>query len=129
MELPVSNSLRMMERSMDFLWTKQSAILDNISNAETPGYKTKYVTFEEALRNRLQSASGERKPVAAMREAMDQTSPTVHQAVGESTKMDENGVNVTEQSVELVRNAYQLQYAMMSINSDLSTLRTAIRGQ
>ena len=56
MDMLTSNSLLMMERSMDFLWTKQTAILDNLSNVETPNYKTKYVTFEETLRSRLQSA-------------------------------------------------------------------------
>lgn len=45
-----------------------------------------------------------------------------------STRMDENGVNVTEQSAEMIRNAYQLQYVMSAMNSDLSTLRTAIQG-
>lgn len=124
-----NNSLCMLEKSMDFLWTKQGAILDNISNAETPGYKTKYVTFEEALRGRLETASEERKPVSAMREAMSHAAASVHEAADESARMDGNGVNVTEQSVELVRNAYQLQYTMTAISSDLAMLRTAIRGQ
>ena len=56
MDALTSNSLLMMERSMDFLWTKQTAILDNLANVETPNYKTKYVTFEETLRSRLQAA-------------------------------------------------------------------------
>jgi len=43
-----NNSLRMMERSIEFLWVKQNALLDNISNVETPNYKTKLVTFEES---------------------------------------------------------------------------------
>ena len=45
-----------------------------------------------------------------------------------STRMDDNGVNVTEQSVEMIRNAYQLQYVMKSINSDLTVLKAAIQG-
>ena len=52
MELLSSNSFLMMEKSMDFLWAKQAAILDNISNAETPNYKPKVVTFEEILREK-----------------------------------------------------------------------------
>ena len=43
--------------------------------------------------------------------------------------MDENGVNVTEQSTELVRNAYQLQYVFSALSTDLAVLRTAARGQ
>ena len=53
MDFITSNSQRMMESSMRFLWSKQTAILDNISNAETPGYKTKYVTFEESFKRSL----------------------------------------------------------------------------
>ena len=59
MELLSSNSFLMMEKSMDYLWAKQAAILDNISNAETPNYKPKVVTFEETLREKLQQELGE----------------------------------------------------------------------
>ena len=34
-----------------------------------------------------------------------------------------------EQSAEMIRNAYQLQYTMSAINNDLERLRTAVRGQ
>jgi flagellar basal-body rod protein FlgB len=123
-----SNSNLMMEQSMRFLWSKQNAILDNLSNAETPGYKTKYVTFEETLRSRLLSASTSHKATAAFQNVLSNSKPIVHQSTSESTRMDENGVNVTEQAVELSRNAYQLQYAMNSISTDFSILSTAIRG-
>ena len=46
----------------------------------------------------------------------------------EITRRDDNGVNLTEQMTELVRNSYQMQYVYQSINSDLSVLRTAIGG-
>ncbi|WP_312939015.1 flagellar biosynthesis protein FlgB [Oscillibacter sp.] len=129
MDYVTSNSELMMERSMRFLWTKQTAILDNISNAETPGYKTKYVTFEESLKRSLKSASGASAPAAAFRSVLDNARPAVRTASSESTRMDENGVNMTEQGVELARNTYQLRYAMNSINSNLNILRTAIKGQ
>lgn len=128
MDFITGNSELMMERSMQFLWSKQNAILDNISNAETPGYKAKYVTFEESLKNSLQSASGSSSPATAFREALENVYPTVHTADSESTRMDENGVNLTEQGVELARNTYQVRYAMNSIDSNLNILRTAIKG-
>ena len=49
-----SNSMILMEKSMNYLWTKQAAISDNIANAETPGYKAKLVTFEDNLREKLE---------------------------------------------------------------------------
>lgn len=126
-----SNSLLMLERAMDFQWTKFNAISDNIVNAETPGYKAKYVTFEEALeasiRRSLRSTAGGR--VSTVRSALASARPVVHVAENESMRMDDNGVNVAEQETELVRNTYQMQYTMDAINSNLSLLRTLIRGQ
>ena len=128
MGLLESNSALRLQRSMNFLWTKQSCILDNIANAETPNYKTKYATFEESLDNAIRQAAGEKQGKnAAFREAIEDSQLEVHQAQ-ESTRMDDNGVNITEQAVELARNGYQLQYVMDSISSDFSILRTAIRG-
>lgn len=128
MGLLESNTALMLQRSMNFLWTKQSCILDNIANAETPNYKTKYATFEESLDNAIRQAAGEKQGKnAAFREAIEDSQLEVHQAQ-ESTRMDDNGINITEQAVELARNGYQLQYVMDSISSDFSILRTAIRG-
>ncbi len=128
MGLLESNTALMLQRSMNFLWTKQSCILDNIANAETPNYKTKYATFEESLDNAIRQAAEEKQGKnAAFREAIEDSQLEVHQAQ-ESTRMDDNGINITEQAVELARNGYQLQYVMDSISSDFSILRTAIRG-
>ena len=120
-----SNSLLLMQRSMNYLWTKQAAISDNITNAETPGYKAKIVSFEEDLREKLEEARRSGRPRANMRSVLENACPNVITAE-ESTRLDGNGVNTTEQMVELVRNAYQLQYVMNAISTDLNTLRTAI---
>ena len=128
MDLFTSNSFLMMEKSMGFLWTKQAAILDNIANAETPNYKAKVVTFEESLKDKLERAKSSATPRAAVREVLETTEFSVTEQM-ESTRMDDNGVNVTEQSAEMIRNAYQLQYVMNAISSDLNTLRTAVKGQ
>lgn len=127
MELLSSNSFLMMEKSMDYLWAKQAAILDNISSAETPNYKPKVVTFEETLREKLQRAQEKDRPRKETRAAIRSAEFTVKEKPV-STRMDDNGVNVTEQSVEMIRNAYQLQYVMKSINSDLTVLKAAIQG-
>ncbi len=127
MDFLSSNAALMLQRSMGFLWTKQSCILDNISNAETPGYQTKYATFEESLRQAIQSASGQGGSTKEIRSAIENTPVQTHEAE-ESTRLDGNGVNITEQMVELARNGYQMQYVMDAISSDFSLLRTAIKG-
>ena len=129
MRFMTSNSGLMMEKSMDYLWTKQAAILDNIANAETPNYKPKVVTFEEDLRARLEAAHTSNRTAVRreIREALEVSMPSVEEQQ-EVTRMDDNGVNVTEQSTEMIRNAYQLQYVMNAINSELNALGAAIRG-
>lgn len=128
MDFLSSNSFLMLEKSMGFLWTKQAAILDNIANAETPNYKPKIVTFEETLRTRLEQARTGAKPKGSVRRALETAEVDVTERQ-DATRMDENGVNVTEQSTEMIRNAYQLRYVYNAINSDLNLLRMAVRGQ
>ena len=86
------------------------------------------VTFEENLRAKLESALGSKTPRRQVRGILEQAKFDVVDA-DEVTRMDDNGVNATEQMVELVRNSYQIQYVMDAISRDLSTLRSVVRGQ
>ena len=128
MSFMITNSNLLMQRSIEYLWTNQSCILNNIANIETPGYKNQYVTFEDSLEKAIQNAAQKSKCTSSsFRQAIEDSAVEVHQA-DESARMDDNGVNITEQAVELARNGYQLQYVMDAISSDFSLLRTAIRG-
>lgn len=131
MDLLASNSELLLEKSMGFLWTKQAAILDNIANAETPNYKAKVVTFEEAIRNQLeQTLTKDLKPGRYTRKVLERAETAVNVfEPQEVTRTDDNGVSVTDQMVELARNAYQTQYVMQCISNNLALLRTAVRGQ
>ncbi len=120
-----SNSMRMLEKSVDYLWAKQAAHLDNIANAETPGYKVKTVTFEKHFDRKLREAERQGHTRAKTREAIEASRWDVDED-DEVTRMDENGVNVLEQSLEAVRTAYQMQYTLQAINNDFTTLGHAI---
>ena len=128
------NSMLMLERAAQFQWTKIGAISDNVTNGDTPNYKAKYVTFEEALRSSiLQAARGQtaggQSSLGAIRSAISASSPVVHTADPESARMDDNGVSIVEQQVELTRTGYQMQHIYRAISSDMSRLLMAIRGQ
>ena len=141
MDFLTSNSQLLLEKSMGYLWTKQAAILDNIANAETPKYKAKVVTFEDSLRIKLEQQlaagrtarsgdkSGSRQTfLSSVRQTIEDAEPYVFEAQ-EQTRMDDNGVNTTDQMVELIRNAYQQQYVYQAISKHYSILRLAVRGQ
>jgi len=129
MDFLSSNSQVLMEKSLDFLWAKQAAILDNIANAETPEYKAKVVTFEESIRTQLeQAASRPQGAGKAVREVLEDSGFSVFEAQ-EQTRMDDNGINTTDQMVEMIRNAYQQQYVYQAINKHYALLRMAVKGQ
>lgn len=125
-----SNSMIMLQQAMGFQWAKQRAISDNIVNAETPNYKVKYVTFEEALRENIRAVAQDRNAApGAMRQTLEAAEPRVRAADDEVARMDDNGVNVAEQHIELVRSAYQTQHLYRAFSSDMSRMLMAIRGQ
>ena len=129
MDFLSSNSQLLLEKSMGFLWTKQAAILDNIANAETPNYKAKVVTFEETIKDKLEQAAGlPQGSGRAVRDILEDSELTVFEAQ-EQTRMDDNGVNITSEMTEMIRNAYQQQYVYSALNKHFSLLRMAIKGQ
>ena len=134
-DLLSTNSMKLMEKSMEFLWTKQTAHLDNIANAETPGYKVKTVTFEEEFQERLQRALRDQNKSGQLGKLRRQRAERIIEESKwdvwedeEVTRMDQNGVNITEQMTELSRTAFQQQYLFQAMTSDITTLRTAITG-
>ena len=64
----------------------------------------------------------------SIRQTIQAAEPTVFEAQ-EQTRMDDNGVNVTDQMVEMIRNAYQQQYVYQAINKHYAMLSKAVRGQ
>ena len=126
MDFLSSNSFMLLEKSLGFLWTKEAAIADNVANAETPNYKAKTVTFEESLRSKIARAGQSAYPRKAVRSVLETADFAVIEEE-DSTRMDDNGVNVTEQMTEAVRTAYQMRYVMNAITSDISSLQAAIR--
>lgn len=127
MDFLTSNSMLLTERSLDFLWQKQKVTLDNLANVSTPGYKAKYVTFEEHLRSRL-SNMADATNSSIRKEILDEK-VRVHYTTDESTRLDGNNVNADVESMELARSGLQYQFALRSINDDITRLRTVIKGQ
>ncbi len=121
------NGIELTEKMLDFLWGRQNITLNNITNVDTPGYKSRYITFEEELRERLQAASGADRPKAAVSEAINGVRARLHITRDESTRLDGNNVDMDQEQVDLVRSAYEYQYLLSSINNDLKRLQSAAR--
>lgn len=126
MTLWSSNTMLLTEKSLDYLWTKQTVSSNNIVNAETPGFKSSYVTFEEELQQnigRLRSQKGRE-----IRQQINATQYRVHRTDNEMNKMDESNVDIVAENAELAKSGIQYEYAVRAISDDFTRLRTAIKG-
>lgn len=122
------NSMGMMGKSLDYLWAKQEVAAANMANVDTPGYKAKYLSFEETFRKKL-SAAAWTGGKAQVERAIQNASPSLNESAAESARLDGNNVNADVEMVEITRNALQYQYSLNSVNSDITRLRTVIKGQ
>jgi len=122
------NNIDLAVKSMDYLWGKQQITLQNLANVDTPGYKSKYVTFEDEFRTRLKQASMA-KDDEKIADVIADARFTVHDTGDESARLDENNVDADVESVELSRATLQYMYTAQMITSDIARLRTAITGQ
>ena len=122
------NGVALTERVLDYLWGRQEVTLNNIANVDTPGFKSQYVTFEEVMAQMLSEASARSvAPGKAVAEAIDSSRLGIHTTSSESNRLDGNNVDMDQEQVELVRTAYEYQYMLSSINSDISRLKNAAR--
>ena len=122
------NGIALTERVLDYLWGRQQITLNNITNNDTPGFKSQYITFEDELNKKLSEASSaSRTPRRAVSEAIESSRFALHTTRSESTKLDGNNVDMDQEQVELVRTAYEYQYLLSSFNNDISRLKSAVR--
>lgn len=113
---------------MQYLWGKQQITLQNLANVDTPGYKSKYVTFEDEFRSRLKNAALTRDD-EKIADVIKDSKFIVHNTEDESARLDENNVDADVESVELSRATLQYMYTAQTITSDIARLRSVIRGQ
>ncbi len=125
MEDMFGNSFLVLGKSLDYLWKKESITAVNLANVDTPGYKAKYVKFEDLFGEKLRAASGNRK---AVRRAARSARWQVEESETETARMDGNNVVPDTEVSELTRAALQYQYVLNSINSDITRLSTVIKG-
>lgn len=121
-----SVSTSLINKDLDGLWERQQAISDNIANYETPGYKTKSVSFEDQLKNQL-SDSGNTTG-SGLIEKINDVQPATTVAEDETYRADGNGVDLEAQNIELARTQLNYYYSLQEISDSFNRLGTAING-
>lgn len=122
------NGLLLGEKTLDSLWMRQNLTMNNIANVDTPGFKSQYMTFENELAQKIRSALTVKKTsMKNVARGIENMRPSVHTTLNELTRLDENNVDMDQEQVELARTAYEYQFMISSVSSDLSRLRSAAK--
>ena len=112
-----------MDKSLDGLWRRQEVISENIANFETPGYKRKYVSFEDDLKSALESKATVKGETASK---IDATRVSINEDESSTMRFDENGVDLEQENIDMVRTNYQYMYSQRVLSDHFSRLRCAI---
>lgn len=119
-----SVSIGLLSKDLDGLWMRQQAISGNLANWETPGYKSREVSFEDQLQKTISSQSSQKR--SEMLQAIEDTEPqaTVSQAL--SQRMDGNNVDVTQQNAEFTRTQINYMYSLRELSDNFSRISYVI---
>ena len=107
-----TGAIGMMRGSLEGLNIQQQVILHNLANLDTPGYKAKYVSFEDTLKNTEAGRRGSYNLKA-------------HIVTDEVTEIrpDGNNVDSDTQSLALYQNYVQQLALYQKISSQFTNLR------
>ena len=109
------SSLQMLQGYLDVVSHREQQITSNMANVDTPGYHTKDVNFQ-----------------TAMRQVMDEGStfhlePVAQEVIGLPERPDGNNVNIDRESMLLSQTQLQFQLGVQLVKGEFSHLLTAIK--
>ena len=123
-----------MERFMDLAVRRQKLISSNLSNVDTPGYKTVDIDFEQELQSQIADSTGQGISMAVtdsrhlpVSSASQGGLPAQAREVeGLTLRNDLNNVNIDREMSELSTNAMKFSAVSQMIAGKFRTLKAAI---
>ena len=126
------SSVDLLQKGLDATWLRNEVINNNIANADTPGFKSSEVEFEELMNAALNGDGGVNMAVTDERHisktAADVQDVTAKVNVEDTTSsgLDENNVEVESEMVALAKNSIEYYTLVSKMNSEFGKLKTAI---
>lgn len=130
------SSVDLLEKGLGAAWLRNEVIGNNIANADTPGYKTYQVKFEDAMASALGNAGSGIKPeatdsrhISGGARDIGAVTPQVVEEAGTSAGLDENNVDIETEMVALAKNSIEYYALVSKINSEFANLKTVINSK
>jgi flagellar basal-body rod protein FlgB len=111
------NNFKVLQSSLDALWIKQKVISNNIANYETPGFKASKVSFNEVLKQEIESGVLTKKNTLEVEISKDNSL---------SSRLDGNNVDIEKEQLDMWDTYAQYTYLSQNISKQLSNMRYVI---
>ena len=112
-----------LSKTLDAAAARQKTISNNIANVETPGYKRRFVSFEDELKEILDRPSGH-----GVRAGIGNLTPVCQTDEASPGRPDGNNVNIDAEIADLAKNSLQYKAAAILLEGKGAMLRSAIMG-
>ncbi len=114
-----SSEFKLLEAGTDYSWAKQQLHSQNMSNIETPGYKTKnLVVFDELLENAI-AGDGEMPDTLSAHVVTDES----------SVRPDGNNVDLEKENIELYKSYVQYSMLLDKIQGKFDNYNTVLNAE
>ncbi|NYB72587.1 flagellar basal body rod protein FlgB [Sedimentibacter hydroxybenzoicus DSM 7310] len=124
MQFNNSTNLNLLSKGLDGLWLRQQVTMENIANYSTPGYKSKYVDFENFLKSHMENRYD--KTISEINNQIKSSKIVVDENDNLSLRLDGNNVDVEKENLQLAKTQFQYIYTVSEINSYFSKLKSVI---
>ncbi|MEN6521588.1 MAG: flagellar basal body rod protein FlgB [Armatimonadota bacterium] len=108
-------------KSLDGIAARHKVIANNIANAETPGFVRSDVTFEDSLKQAMESGSDD-----DIRKSLEDIQPQT--VADETTAAGPNGNNVSidKEMADLTKNSLNYESVIQILNMKSTMIKSAI---
>lgn len=114
---------KVLQKGLEGTRSRHNAILTNIANLETPGYKRKIVHFEDDLREALGEKGADNNARMA---AISKIHPRVEIDDHSLIRFDQNTVDIDKESAELAENTLRYLAMLEIIRRDFKGMHRAM---
>ena len=118
-----------LDNTADVSWQRQTLILNNMANDDTPGYKRQDIEFESVLRKELLDVHE-----TSLERAVNKLDDDCHKVEGieytdyghYSYRLDGNNVDMDTENVELASETLRYQALMTSTTNEFNRFKSVI---
>jgi flagellar basal-body rod protein FlgB len=136
MSIEISKTYSLVKAALDYRAARQDMIASNIANADTPYYKPRDISFENALAqkeaelykkdtNQLQMATTDAKHLSPLHQSSP-TKPTLYFRDGHMARNDGNSVDIDVETTEMSKNSIMFNALIQAHKKDKMIFNSVI---